>query len=117
MNWLAASKTGRLPGERIMPGGAKELRRKFGKLVAALGLGSANLRYYSLRRGGATATFHCTGSFDVCAEAGRWGSVRTARIYIDAALQNKYEGKVTAKEERLIAKARKVLHTFLREND
>ena len=98
-----------------MPGGAKELRRKFAKLVTALGLGSANSRYYSLRRGGATATFHRTGSFDMCAEAGRWGSVRTARIYIDSALQAKYNNKVSARDENTMRKARKVLISFLPE--
>ena len=113
VNWLAASKSGRQPGEKIIPGGAKELRRKFNKIVAALGLGNCNLRYYSLRRGGATATFYRTGSFDACAEAGRWGRVRTARIYIDGALQAKYEGKVSAKADKTMAKARRVLQAFL----
>ena len=116
VNWLEASKIGKQPGEKIMPGGAKELRRKFAKLVAALGLSSANLGYYSLRRGGATATFHRTGSFDVCAEAGRWGSVRTARIYIDSALQAKYDNKVSARAENRMQKARKVLCSFLQES-
>jgi len=115
VNWLEASKKGRQPGERIIPGGAKELRRKFAKLVSALGLTSANLRYYSLRRGGATATFYRTGSFDACAEAGRWGSVRTARIYIDAALQTKYEGRITDKSGKLMEKSRRVLSNFLQE--
>ena len=78
----------------------------------ALGLSGANLRYYSLRRGGATKIFNETGSFDACAEAGRWASIRTARIYIDAALQTEYSDVAPSTEKR-IQKAREVFKAFV----
>ena len=111
--WIQAAQEGRDGGMRVVPGGAKELRQKFSRLVLALGLQKANLRYNSLRRGGATDTFHRTGSFDVCAEAGRWGSLRTARIYIDSALQAKYEDSHSTAAEAKIQKAGKIYLTFL----
>ena len=50
---------------------------------------------YSLRRGGATATFRRSGSFDFVAERGRWTTTRALRIYINAALLESAEGDAT----------------------
>ena len=43
-------------------------------------------RPYSLRRGGATWVFRCSGSMETALIKGRWGSHRVARIYIADAL-------------------------------
>ena len=113
--WLEAERSEEAPRARLLPGGAQELRKKFNVLAKSLGLGNANLRFYSLRRGGATYLFNESGSFDVCAEAGRWSNVRTARVYIDSALQTKYEGLVSATAESRIATAAQFYRNFLQE--
>ena len=41
---------------------------------------------YSLRRGGATALFQWTGSFDVVADKGRWASLQALRLYVTTSL-------------------------------
>ena len=42
---------------------------------------------YSLRRGGATSAFRFGVSFDQLLVRGRWSNQKTARIYLDEALQ------------------------------
>ena len=71
-----------------MVGGPKALRRKFKTCVEDIGLQNHNLQLYSLRRGGATELFRSSGSLHEVAERGRWRNLRTARIYVDAALQD-----------------------------
>ena len=48
-----------------------------------------HFRPYSLRRGGATAHFIAGGSLDRTAERGRWGNLRTARVYINTSLSDR----------------------------
>ena len=99
-------------GNTLSTGGAKALRTQFQQLVAALGLTQANLQFYSLRRGGATKLFNDTGSFDTCAEAGRWSSVRTARVYIDTALQVQHD-MLSEQMERRLHKAQRIWRNLL----
>ena len=113
VRWLKAIHEPANPGKLIISGGAKELRRRFGLLVKGLGLTHLNLKYYSLRRGGATELFTKTGSFDICAEAGRWENIRTARIYIDGALQQRYAMEVTESIQRRLNKARRVFEDLI----
>ena len=56
--------------------------------MQALGLAGKNFQLYSLRTGGATDLFRSCGSFDEVTDRGRWKNVRTARLYIDGALQD-----------------------------
>ena len=44
---------------------------------------------YSVRRGGATAHFVQDGSLDITCERGRWGNMKTARVYVNTALADK----------------------------
>ena len=60
----------------------------------------------------ATHLFNKTGSFDTCTDAGRWGNVRTARIYIFSALQVQYD-QLSPSVERKLHKARQVWINFL----
>ena len=60
------------PGDPLVSGGAKGLRKRFKVCVADLELAGKNLQLYSLRRGGATEL----------SDRGGWKSVRTARLYI-----------------------------------
>ena len=50
--------------------------------MSALELSSFGMKPYSLRRGGATFDFKAHGNLDRTVVRGRWGSQRTARIYI-----------------------------------
>ena len=58
-------------------------RQQFDQVLTALGLSEWGFRPYSLRRGGATMYFQKHPSFDSVRQLGRWGSDRTARIYIN----------------------------------
>ena len=65
-----------------MPISRSAFREAFRVAVCRLGLPST-LKFYSLRRGGATAHFQQCGRLDLTAEIGRWNDLRTARIYIN----------------------------------
>ena len=64
------------------------MRKKFKDLISELGLTCKNLQFYSLRREGATKVFRQSGSFDEVTDRGHWRNVRTARLYVDSALQD-----------------------------
>ena len=88
VRWAKALKDLKRPGDLLMTGGSKALRRKFKICVEDVGLQDRNLQLYSLRRGGATEVFRSSGSFHEVANRGRWKNLRTARIYVDSALQD-----------------------------
>jgi hypothetical protein len=88
VRWAKALKEMKRPGDLLMVGGSKALRRKFKTCVEDIGLQDQNLQLYSLRRGGATEVFRSSGSFHEVADRGRWKNLRTARIYVDSALQD-----------------------------
>jgi hypothetical protein len=73
------------PGEALLRRTPQQFRAIFKAAVELLGLDSL-VKPYSLRRGGATHWFRETGSLDSTVDRGRWGSVKTARIYITTAL-------------------------------
>ena len=83
VKWAKALKELKQPGEPLVSGGAKGLRRRFKVCVSDLELAGKNLQLYSLRRGGATELFRSRGSFDEVTDRRRWKNVRTARRYID----------------------------------
>ena len=77
---------------RTTPAGTKLLRIdgfKFRRIWergrAALGL-PPKYTPYSIRRGGATALFKHSGSYDKVMEKGRWGIAKAMRGYVNAAL-------------------------------
>ena len=86
--WAQALKDTEEAGHLIGEGGGPGFRKRLKQLLQELGLAGLGYQGYSLRRGGATALFSCTGKYDVCCEVGRWKSVRTARGYIDASLRD-----------------------------
>ena len=71
------------PGDCLLQCSEKQLRSAFAHVASCLDLQKWSCRPYSLRRGGATTLFRATGSLDVVALRGRWGSLTTARRYID----------------------------------
>ena len=76
---------GKSPGDPLFSSSASKFRCQFASLVSQLGL-PTSLRPYSLRRGGATHLFRSCNSFSKVASHGRWGSIKTARIYIQDAI-------------------------------
>lgn len=65
---------------------AQAFRNRFRFYCKRFDLQGHLFRPYSLRRGGATWTFQCSGSMEVALVKGRWSSSRVARIYISDAL-------------------------------
>ena len=73
------------PGDSLMRRPPSAFRACFAKAVSSCQL-EGFFKPYSCRRGGATAAFRANGSLDAVADRGRWGDIRTARIYINTAL-------------------------------
>ena len=61
-------------------------RQKFRRYLKVFCLHRMGFRPCSLRRGGATALFLRTKSYDAALQSGRWESVKAARVYIQEAL-------------------------------
>ena len=78
----AATRAGRTS---ILQGNAFSFRTRFKKLLQQVGLPDAGYTPYSIRRGGATHLWQNTLCMDAVMEAGRWASLRTARVYVKAA--------------------------------
>lgn len=70
----------------LWSGSSAQFRSRFKFLCELMGLSKHNFRPYSLRRGGATATFQETRSMEAALIRGRWSSSRVARIYISDGL-------------------------------
>lgn len=64
----------------------QQFRTYFKKYCIRFHLLKHRFRPYSLRRGGATWVFQCSGSMEVALLKGRWTSSRVARLYISDAL-------------------------------
>ena len=61
---------------------AESFRNAFKHHCKIFDMVSQNFRPYSLRRGGATWLFQCTGSMELALLKGRWGSSKVAKIYL-----------------------------------
>ena len=57
-------------------------RKRFRQYLKVFQLHRMGFRPYSLRRGGATALFLRTKSYDAALQTGRWESVKAAKVYI-----------------------------------
>ena len=55
--------------------------------MVSVGASHLYLRFYSLRRGGATDAFRRGVPLDTILKRGRWSDLRTARIYLFHGLQ------------------------------
>eukprot|EP00438_Fugacium_kawagutii_P010981 Skav206612 [mRNA] locus=scaffold1562:77884:84170:+ [translate_table: standard] len=78
---------GKQPGDLLLHSSAPRFRLLWHRAVAFFQLNEFFIQPYSLRRGGATSAFRRGASFDQLLVRGRWSHVRTARIYLDEALQ------------------------------
>ena len=59
----------------------REHRERFRSYCRAFKVHHMGFRPYSLRRGGATALFQDTLSYDAALDQGRWSSIRAAKLY------------------------------------
>ena len=100
---------GKAKGDYLQKCSPQQFRKRFKQLLQGLQLQELYLIPYSLRRGGATQLFRDTNQMDLVADRGRWSNVKTARIYVDAALQDLDSVKIGSKAKQLMAAAEKVL--------
>eukprot|EP00435_Cladocopium_sp_Y103_P043550 s680_g12.t1 len=77
----------KLPGDLLIPASAVRFRTLWHRAVHFFLLQDYYIQPYSLRRGGATQAFRLGTSFDQLLIRGRRAHQRTARIYLDEALQ------------------------------
>ena len=84
LRWLCR---GLLPGDSLLPGSAVRFRTLWHRAIHFFLLEDFHIQPYSLRRGGATSAFRLGVTFDQLLVRGRWSNQRTARIYLDEALQ------------------------------
>ena len=82
---LAKAVANLLPGDKLLRRSQPQFRIVFDAAIKECGL-DGHFKPYSLRRGGATHWFRTTGSLDTTTDRGRWGCVKTARIYINTGL-------------------------------
>eukprot|EP00438_Fugacium_kawagutii_P016600 Skav236386 [mRNA] locus=scaffold29:74303:80602:- [translate_table: standard] len=75
------------PNDRLIPASAQRFRTLWHRAISFLKLDDFYIQPYSLRRGGATSAFRQGAQFDQLLVRGRWTAQRTARIYLDEALQ------------------------------
>eukprot|EP00438_Fugacium_kawagutii_P027735 Skav224788 [mRNA] locus=scaffold764:22465:23439:+ [translate_table: standard] len=75
------------PGDFLLSSSAARFRTLWHRAVQFFLLGDYFIQPYSLRRGGATSAFRRGVTFDQLLVRGRWSHTRTARIYLDEALQ------------------------------
>ena len=61
-------------------------------------------RPYSMRRGGATHLFQCTGSMEAALLKGRWSSSKVAKIYINDGLSYLPGMTFTSKASEMLSK-------------
>jgi len=79
----------RQPGDKVYPGSAATFRKRLGLALSALGMADLDIQVQSMRRGGATDYFKLTNSMQEVAFRGRWANFATAKLYTDAALQDR----------------------------
>lgn len=75
------------PGDLLLQSSAPRFRTLWHRAVHFFELNEFFIQPYSLRRGGCTAAFRRGATFDQLLVRGRWSHQRTARIYLDEALQ------------------------------
>jgi hypothetical protein len=76
---------GRELGDHVMGSSGKTFRRRWRTVLQELGI-PAKFTPYGIRRGGATALFQHTGKYDMVMQKGRWASMKSMKLYVNAAL-------------------------------
>ena len=93
------------PGDSIIERVPQAFRRCFRQLVDDLSLNNLLLKPYSRKRNNAGSLFRTTNSLDVVVIKGRWANQRTARIYVNTALQDIAAHSITSEAESKMSQA------------
>ena len=101
----------RQPGDKVYSGSAATFRKRLGLALSALGMADLDIQVQSMRRGGATDFFKKTNSMQEVAFRGRWANFATAKLYTDAALQDR--ALMRLGNGSLLKAARRRLHELL----
>ena len=112
VGWLLSIAIRESSSGKILQMSGPAFRVFFSKGIAALGLTAHGYRPYSLRRGGATHDFPAHRDLQLL--RGRWGQLRTAKIYITNGAAIIQELKLTPAMHSTIAKFRSVLQSAWR---
>ena len=98
-------------GQKVISMLPSKFRYWWRKCLKALGI-PACYTPYGLRRGGATALFLRSGSYDVVTQRGRWQSLHAMRQYVDGALVHLASDAELAVWEPLCRRYSKSLHSL-----
>ena len=103
--WLRKVIADRQRGQPLLEGNSYAFRKFFDRCISDLGLGGYGYKPYSLRRGGATHDFTLHQDLQRCLFRGRWGDIRTGRIYICDGAALLAEFHMTVDPKTRVAKA------------
>jgi hypothetical protein len=96
------------PGDFLRVASPPQQRLRLNEALAALSF-DWGFRWYSVRRGGATHDYRMTGNLPAIMLRGRWGDMKTARIYLTDGLARAQELRLTdALKQRLEHLAKQV---------
>ena len=110
---LARCLAGKLPGEALFPHGMARFRKTFARLVEKIGANPADVKPYSLRRGGATHHWGVLANLSRTTLRGRWRHQPTARTYIQDGVAMLQKHKLTAGQIKKIARGKSLLRRLL----
>lgn len=97
------------PGDYLIGLSAQRFRTLWHRAVGFFLLNDFYIQPYSLRRGGATSAFRRGSSFEQLLLRGRWTHQRTARLYLDEALQQSSQLSFSHSSQLRLAWARRRL--------
>ena len=86
----------------IWRGTSSAFRQRFRLYCKAFKVHHMGFRPYSLRRGGATALFQDTLSYDAALDQGRWNSIKAAKLYIQDGLARLPTLMLSAESQELV---------------
>lgn len=86
----------------IWRGSKAAFRQRFKHYCRSFRVHHMGFRPYSLRRGGATALFQDTLSYDAALDQGRWSSIRAAKLYIQDGLARLPTLTLSAEAQHLV---------------
>ena len=110
---LARCLAGRPPGDLLFPRGMAQFRKSFARLVVKVGASPAEIKPYSLRRGGATHHWKVLANLSRTTLRGRWRHQPTARIYIQDGMAMLQKHHLTAGQIQKIARGKSLLRRLL----
>ena len=90
------------PGDLLIGRGPGAARSALNELLRFFEIGDYGFRWYSCRRGGATADFRSHGQMEKTLVRGRWESSRTARVYITDGIAALVQVRLSIRQRSLL---------------